>query len=177
MLRRATDADLDAVLAWRNQEANRAVSVSTHVITAEEHRAWWARVQGDPTRAVLVLELDGTPCGVVNLFDIGDPPGTASWGFFLDHDGLQERGSTLGAWIGVMRAAGDHVFGELDVHTLRGEVLEDNDVVRRMNRRFGFVETGVSRVVDDRTFLAIELTEQEHARRRARRRDRAASGG
>ncbi|MFY0406853.1 GNAT family N-acetyltransferase [Solicola sp. PLA-1-18] len=167
MLRPATSADLDAILAWRNQDANREVSLTTHVISPSEHRAWWDRVDADPTRHVLVHESDGVPCGAVSFFDV--TPTVASWGFYLDHDGLEERGGTLGVWMAVMREASAHAFDDLGVDELRGEVSADNRVVRQMNRRFGFTETGEEQVVDGRTFLAICLTRDEHARRVARR--------
>jgi RimJ/RimL family protein N-acetyltransferase len=175
VLRPATEADLGMMLSWRNQEANRAVSVTTHVIAPEEHRAWWESVQVDPTRDVLVHESDDVPCGAVTLFDIGRPPGTASWGFYLDHDGLQARGGTLSVWMAVMREATAYAFDRLGVEELRGEVLADNAVVRQMNRRFGFVEQDEARVREGRTFVPIRVTREEHARRVARRSARPAA--
>lgn len=140
MLRDAIESDLAAIRRWRNQERVRAVSLTSHEITPDEHRRWWRRVREDPSRRVLVYERGGVSAGVVNLFD-HDPAGrTVSWGYFLDLDGLDERGETLAAWLEVQREALDYVFGELGVDTLLGEVLEHNTVVRRMNRRLGFVE-------------------------------------
>ena len=105
MLRPATDADVDAIRRWRNQEPNRAVSINEHEITPDEHAAWWARTIVDPTRRVLIYERAGTPAGVVNLFDLAldGEPKTGSWGFFLDAEGLDSRGEILPAWIEVMR--------------------------------------------------------------------------
>lgn len=173
MLRPATEADLEAMLSWRNQRANRAVSVTTHVIALEEHRAWWDHVRTDPTREVLIHESDDVPCGAVNFFDIDEPPRTASWGFYLDHDGLEDRGGTLGVWMAVMREATEYAFDRLGLDELRGEVLADNTVVRQMNRRFGFVEQD-AHTEADRRFLPIRLTREEHARRVARRSSRSA---
>ena len=59
MLRPATDADLEQMLTWRNQQANREASNNQHVISLDEHRAWWARASQDPTRRDLVFEHDG----------------------------------------------------------------------------------------------------------------------
>ena len=61
---------MDSMRAWRNQPANRAVSIHEHEIGAEEHAAWWARVQDDPTRRVLVFEHGDQPLGVVSFFDL-----------------------------------------------------------------------------------------------------------
>ncbi|MFI5732480.1 GNAT family N-acetyltransferase [Kribbella sp. NPDC051587] len=138
MLRAASDDDVDTIRRLRNQQANRDVSITSHEITATEHAAWWAKASVDPARRVLIYVRDGVTAGVVNFFDLDGP--TGSWGFFLDADGLAERGETLPAWIEVMREATAYAFDVLGLDLLTGEVLEHNTVVRQMNRRFRFVE-------------------------------------
>lgn len=167
MLRPATDADADAIRDWRNQEPNRAVSVYNHEITPEEHAAWWAKASADPTRRVLIYERAGTPSGVVNFFDLAldREPRAASWGFFLDAEGLAARSETLPAWIEVMREATRYAFEDLRLDDLHGEVLEHNTVVRQMNRRFRFVEgRPVQREADGRTVVVIPISLNRHQR-------------
>lgn len=137
MLRTATEDDVDTIRRLRNQQANRDVSITSHEITADEHAAWWAKTSADPSRRVLIYERDGV-AGVVNFFDLEGSSG--AWGFFLDADGLAERGETLPAWIEIMREATAYAFDELGLEVLTGEVLEHNTVVRQMNRRFRFTE-------------------------------------
>lgn len=137
MLRAATEDDVDTIRRLRNQQANRDVSITSHEITADEHAAWWAKTSVDPSRRVLIYERDGV-AGVVNFFDLDGSSG--AWGFFLDADGLAERGETLPAWIEIMREATAYAFDELGLEVLTGEVLEHNTVVRQMNRRFRFAE-------------------------------------
>ena len=137
MLRAATEHDVDTIRRLRNQQANRDVSITSHEITADEHAAWWAKTSADPSRRVLIYERDGV-AGVVNFFDLEGT--TGAWGFFLDADGLAERGETLPAWIEIMREATAYAFDELGLDVLTGEVLEHNTVVRQMNRRFRFAE-------------------------------------
>lgn len=138
MLREATDSDVDDIRRWRNQPPNRDVSITSHEITAEEHAAWWAKASADPTRRVLIYERGTVPSGVVNFFDLSGK--TGAWGFFLDAEGLAERGETLPAWIEVMKDATGYAFDTLGLEELHGEVLEHNAVVRQMNRRFRFTE-------------------------------------
>jgi RimJ/RimL family protein N-acetyltransferase len=165
MLRPATDGDLDDIRRWRNQEPNRAVSINQHVITPDEHAAWWAGASTDPTRRILVYEREGAAAGVVNFFDLA--PGTGSWGFFLDAEGLDERGETLPAWIEVMREATAYAFDVLELDDLHAEVLADNAVVRQMNRRFRFVEGEPERrEVDGRTITVIPISLSRDQRRR-----------
>lgn len=146
MLRAAREAERETIRRWRNHPQVRAASFTDHEIGADEHRVWWRRVAADPSRALLVYcERDGDaelPAGVVLFEDLRTEAGqrTGSWGFYLDVEGVEARGTGLSSWLGVQRAALDHAFEVLRLDLLSGEVLEHNTAVRRGNRRFGFVE-------------------------------------
>jgi RimJ/RimL family protein N-acetyltransferase len=172
VLRPAEDRDLDSMRAWRNQSANRRVSNTQHVISEDEHRAWWERTKSDPARAVLVLEIDGQACGVVNFFDL-DLDGeerSGWWGFFLDHDGLEASGASFVAWNTVMKEAVDHAFDVLGLDLLQGEVHEENEAVRATNRRFRFTEgEPATREIDGRSVRVIPISLRRENRRRVRR--------
>ena len=170
MLRSATDDDVQVILALRNQPANRAVSITSHEITADEHAGWWAKASIDPTRRVLIYERSGLVAGVVNFFDLERT--TGAWGFFLDADGLAERGETLPAWIEVMKEATAYAFDELGLDELTGEVLEHNTAVRQMNRRFRFTEGEPEiRYADGRelTVLPIKLAKDNRRKPKGNR--------
>lgn len=173
MLRPATSEDLDAMLRWRNMDANREVSNHSHVITPDEHREWWERTAADPTRRTLVLEISERPCGVVSFFDLAPPdaPTEGAWGFYLDHDGLAENGMQLVAWNVVMKEAVAYAFDVLDLVELHAEVLEHNSAVRSMNRRFRFTEDApFEREVDGRRVRVIPVRLRREDRRGADRR-------
>jgi RimJ/RimL family protein N-acetyltransferase len=164
MLRTATDDDVDTIRRLRNQQANRDVSVTSHEISADGHAAWWAKTSVDPSRRVLIYTRDGATAGVVNFFDLDGTAG--GWGFFLDADGLAERGETLPAWIEIMREATAYAFDELGLDVLTGEVLEHNAVVRQMNRRFRFAEgTPETRYADGRELTVIPISLRKQDRR------------
>ncbi|GAA1112816.1 hypothetical protein GCM10009630_07410 [Kribbella jejuensis] len=164
MLRTATDDDVEIIRELRNQQANRDVSITSHEISAGEHAAWWTKASVDPSRRVLIYTRDGVTAGVVNFFDLDGTAG--AWGFFLDADGLAERGETLPAWIELMREATAYAFDELGLDVLTGEVLEHNTVVRQMNRRFRFVEgTPETRYADGRELTVIPISLRKQDRR------------
>ncbi|MEV4711167.1 GNAT family N-acetyltransferase [Micromonospora sp. NPDC049374] len=169
VLRDATEDDVNLMLSWRNQEINRQVSKTSHVITAEEHRRWWSAVRQDPARRVLTYLREGVPSGAVTYFDLRlSGPRTGGWGFYLDAEGLAERGETLPAWLEVMREAVDHAFDVLALDRLDGEVLAHNTVVRQMNRRLRFVEgPGRQETHDGREITVIPIS-LERADRRVR---------
>ena len=140
MLRPANDADMDAILRWRNHPDVRNVSLTQHVITPEEHRAWWASTKGRADRAVFIYERHDIPSGVVTFFDLDLESGSSWWGYYLDNAGLGERGELLPAWIEIQRQAVRLAWDELGLAELHGEVLDNNEAVRRFNKRNGFEE-------------------------------------
>lgn len=169
MLRTATDGDVDIIRALRNQQPNREVSITAHEISADEHAGWWDKTRVDPTRRVLIYEREGVIAGVVNFFDLElhATPRTGAWGFFLDAEGLAERGETLPAWIEVMKEATGYAFDELGLDDLHGEVLENNTVVRQMNRRFRFVEgEPQTRLSDGREITVLPISLNKDNRRK-----------
>lgn len=170
MLRPAEERDVETMREWRNQTANREVSINQHVITPEEHRAWWERVQLDPTRRVLVFEHDARPLGIVTFFDIDARASSAHWGFFLDNETTTADGTAMMAWMAVMAEAIDYAFDDLGVDMLCGEVLAHNEAVRLMNRRFRFVEGDPeTREVDGRTITVFPISlRRENSRGRRR---------
>ncbi|MBO1765702.1 MULTISPECIES: GNAT family N-acetyltransferase [unclassified Allobranchiibius] len=142
MLRPATEVDKESVRTWRNHPAVRSVSLTRGVISPQEHDRYWAALQDDPSRIVLMYERGGTPSGVVTFFGIEQESGErrAMWGYYLDNAGLEARGELLPAWIQIQREAVRYAFGELGLEQLDGEVLDANEAVRRMNTRNGFEE-------------------------------------
>ncbi len=173
MLRRATERDVDAMLEWRNQPANREVSIHQHEIGTDEHHAWWSRTKDDPTRRVLVFEHEGRPLGIVNFFDLDleSTPRTGGWGFFLDHRTVTAEGTAMMAWMQVMKEAQAYAFDDepegLALDVLTGEVLDGNEAVRTMNRRFRFTEgEPQAREVDGRQITVYPISLRREDRRR-----------
>ncbi|MFF4619979.1 GNAT family N-acetyltransferase [Nonomuraea jabiensis] len=162
MLRGVEDKDLPSMRRWRNHPRVRAASFATHKIGEDEHAQWWEATRADARKRVLIYEHEGNPAGVVTFFGLSSE--SASWGFYLDLEGLEQSGELLRAWIGLERAAIDHAFGTLGLTTLRGEVLACNEAVRRLHRRFGFLEVGAYlRDVDgeSRDVVAIRLVKEQ----------------
>jgi RimJ/RimL family protein N-acetyltransferase len=165
VLREATDADVDTIRQWRNHPKVRGASIMTDFITPEGHARWWTTVSADPRRRVLIFEHGGVPCGVVTINDHDPDAGTAEWGFFLDVDGLQERGTLLPAWLELEKAAVAFGFDELGLTAMGGRTLAWNKQVLALHRRFGFVEVPERRYVTqvdgaDQDVLWTELTAQ-----------------
>lgn len=140
VLRPMGEEDLDVVLDWRNADTVRRNMYTDHIISPEEHCAWFAARIADESCRLYVAEVDGTGVGAANLVDIKRAHGTCFWGFYLNPF-VTARG--LGSKIEV--AMLDMVFGSGIMRKLNCEVLSSNDRVVSLHEKFGFVHEGLFR--------------------------------
>lgn len=90
MLRPATVADAELLLAWRNDPGTRAMSHNTNEVPLDEHIAWLNKILLDHRRGLYIAELDGRPVGTVRA-DVVDEVTELSWTV-----APSERGKGLG---------------------------------------------------------------------------------
>jgi len=138
-LRPVTNADLSAILGWRNHPDVRAMMYTTHAITSAEHAAFWQAERARADRQHFIAELDGAPRGVVSFSAIDMPNARADWAFYAALPAPPGTGRRM------ERLALDHAFGPLGLHKLGCEVLARNRRVIRLHRSFGFRIEGVMR--------------------------------
>jgi UDP-4-amino-4,6-dideoxy-N-acetyl-beta-L-altrosamine N-acetyltransferase len=135
-LRPLEPQDQDRLLAWRNSPEVAAYMYTDHQITAEEHARWFAGIEGDPRRAYWIVEMDGQPVGLANVYDIDRRNGRCAWAYYLADPAVRGRG--VGGY--VEYAMIERAFGEFGLQKLWCEVLSSNAGVLRMHQRFGFQE-------------------------------------
>lgn len=126
--------DRDQLLAWRNAPEVAAYMYSDHQIGAEEHARWFAGIAGDPRRAYWIIEMDGAPVGLANLYDIDRTHGRCAWAYYLAEP--QVRGKGVGSFVEFTMI--ETVFGEFGLDKLWCEVLASNEAVWKLHERFGF---------------------------------------
>ena len=134
LLRAMVEDDLEQVLAWRNHPEVRRWMYTTHEISLEEHRAWFASLMADPLRHAFVFEDAGEPLGCVNFTCQEASPEVAYWGFYLAPAAPRGTGTTLG------QVALDHAFGVMKLVRVIGEALASNSRSIAFHRRHGFSE-------------------------------------
>jgi UDP-4-amino-4,6-dideoxy-N-acetyl-beta-L-altrosamine N-acetyltransferase len=133
--------DRDRLLEWRNLPEVATYMYTDHQISKAEHESWFALAMVDPTRRYWIIELDGEPVGLANLYDIALAQKRAYWAFYLADPRVRGRGVGSATERFVMR----HVFLDLGLDKLCCEVLATNDGVVKMHERYGFHVDGVLR--------------------------------
>lgn len=133
--------DIERVREWRNLPDVARYMYTDHEIGEPEHAAWFGHAMNDPKRRYWIIELDGQPVGLVNLYEISMEHRRAYWAFYLADPSVRGRG--VGSF--TERWVLHHVFEDLGLNKLCCEVLASNEGVVRMHERYGFVVDGMLR--------------------------------
>jgi UDP-4-amino-4,6-dideoxy-N-acetyl-beta-L-altrosamine N-acetyltransferase len=133
-------ADSERLLAWRNLPEIARWMYSDHVISPDEHARWFAAALADPRRRYWVIEADGKPVGLANLYDLAPEHGRTSWAYYLADPST--RGQGIGAFVEYWVI--EHAFGDLRLNKLWCEVLIGNEAVWRLHEGFGFRREALS---------------------------------
>jgi UDP-4-amino-4,6-dideoxy-N-acetyl-beta-L-altrosamine N-acetyltransferase len=134
VLRAIEAGDRDRLLDWRNLPDVARWMYSDHAITPQEHARWFAGALADPGRRYWVIEADGKPVGVANLYDLTPEHSRTAWAYYLSDPST--RGQGIGAFVEYWVI--EHAFGELGLTKLWCEVLIANEPVWRLHEGFGF---------------------------------------
>lgn len=124
----------------RNQASVRSSMYTEHEIGLNEHLGWINRLKSDKKQIVYaVLNEEQRPIGVVSVNAIDELHKKSDWAFYLDEN---ERGG-LGAALEYNLI--EYVFESLKLEKLNCEVIETNESVVRLHKKFGFLEEGFRR--------------------------------
>jgi UDP-4-amino-4,6-dideoxy-N-acetyl-beta-L-altrosamine N-acetyltransferase len=132
-----TSAYLDLILEWRNNPEVRRNMYTSHVISKEEHYAWFNKLESDNTKQCFIFVLDDVPSGFISFVDINIKSKSATWAFYSGNTSVRGIGSLMEV------SALNYAFSTLGLHKLSCEVLEFNNMVVRFHEKYGFHVEGV----------------------------------
>lgn len=138
-LTKCTEDQKKAVREVRNQESVRKSMYTEHEIPLNQHLAWVERLKSDNRQIVFVVLVDDKVSGVVSVSAIDRLHLKSDWAFYLDEN---VRGG-LGAALEFSLM--NFVFNELGLEKLNCEVIETNESVVKLHKKFSFIEEGFRR--------------------------------
>jgi len=127
--------DLAIIRSWRNEEKVRQAMLTDHVISEQEHLAWWESLQDNNTQKWFVFSHQGVKAGVVSFSDLDKTK--ISWGFYLAND-ISPQKKQIEIWKSLEQQVIDYAFKQLNARQLIAQVFEFNKSVIKMHQRFGF---------------------------------------
>lgn len=134
-LRVMTEADLEKVLQWRNHQDVRRYMYTTHEISLDEHRKWFAGASKNSAIKLLIYEQGEKAQGFVNITRTRSPE-VADWGFYLAPSAPKGSGRELG------KQALTYAFSDMGLHKVCGQALGFNERSIAFHKNMGFIEEG-----------------------------------
>lgn len=124
----------------RNEENVRKWMYTDHVIGVDEHLEWVNRLKQDDSQIVFtIMSEERIPLGVVSVSAIDRLHKKADWAYYLTETARGGLGSALEySFI-------NFVFDTLGMDKLNCEVIEGNDAVVKLHKKFMFQEEGFRR--------------------------------
>ncbi|AEG59496.1 UDP-4-amino-4,6-dideoxy-N-acetyl-beta-L-altrosamine N-acetyltransferase [Desulforamulus ruminis] len=139
-LRPMKEKDLEKVLGWRNSERIRSNMFSSHIITLDEHRAWFKSLTQKKKDIYMIFERENLPLGVVYFTNINFINNTCNWGFYLGEENLPKGTGLIMGYLGI-----NYAFEDLKMNLLSGEVLSFNIPSINYHKKLGFVKKNSSK--------------------------------
>lgn len=134
-LRPVEEKDLEMVLAWRNSPRVQMFMFTDRIISMEEHREWYLRLQVEGDSRCLIFESLGKPLGVVKVDQVDLANGCCLWGFYIgDTDAPRGSGMIMG-FLGL-----EYIFETLQMRNVIGEVFAFNKASVKFHKKLGFKE-------------------------------------
>lgn len=125
----------------RNQSAVRSSMYTDHEISLSEHLGWIHKLKADKRQIVFaVIDGNDEPIGVVSVNALDLLHKKSDWAFYLGED---QRGG-LGAALEYHLI--EYVFNSLELEKLNCEVIETNEAVVKLHKKFHFKEEGFRRL-------------------------------
>jgi UDP-4-amino-4,6-dideoxy-N-acetyl-beta-L-altrosamine N-acetyltransferase len=148
---RCDDATKKAVRDVRNQPEIRKSMYTEHIIILQEHLAWVDRMSNDKQQIVFIVLVDDVVGGIVSINLLDRLHLKSNWAFYLDKNMPNGLGPSLECVL--IKFA----FNELGLEKLNCEVIETNDRVVKLHKKFGFMEEGFRRenIIKDRQRIGV----------------------
>lgn len=136
-LRPIEERDLDMVLSWRNSDRVRSYMYTDHIITPEEHRAWFERTGAAEFPTTLIFEYRGTPTGLKSFSQIDHYNNRCYWGFYLGDLELPRGCGTVMGFLAL-----EYIFEQQNFRKVCAEAFAFNKGSLKYHMRLGFTEEG-----------------------------------
>jgi UDP-4-amino-4,6-dideoxy-N-acetyl-beta-L-altrosamine N-acetyltransferase len=124
----------------RNEEDVRKWMYTDHVIGVNEHLSWISRLKKNDRQSVfVVMDDEHTPLGVVSVNAIDRLHKKSDWAYYLTKNARGGLGSALEYFFI------NFIFDSLGIEKLNCEVIEGNDGIVKLHKKFLFQEEGFRR--------------------------------
>jgi len=147
-LRRASESDSESLLSWRNDPTTRVFSLSSAVVTRDEHNLWLNGALNDKNCLMLIGEANGKPVGMVRINILYN----STLGQVSINLNPSDRGKGMSRqMLGESLAYGHKIFDQISEYA--AEIHVGNEASKKIFKSLGFVNVSESPVNNFETYL------------------------
>lgn len=141
LLREIQSSDKEKVLQWRNMPEVSRFMYTDHYIAPDEHERWFKKILTDSSGKYWIIVCDDEDAGLANIYNLDHRHSRCYWAFYIARSKV--RGKGVGSF--VEYSVLHYVFDELNLNKLCCEVIDFNEPVINMHKKFGFKQEGLFR--------------------------------
>ena len=133
ILRPIKEIELEMIMNWRMMPEITKFMYTDPKLTLEGQKKWFASLRARDDVIYFMIEVDDTPCGILNITNIDYTNKRCSWGYYI---ALKEKRS-LPLALALEWNLYDYVFNVLGMNKLEGEIFSFNKGVLRIHQMCG----------------------------------------
>jgi len=127
---------LELILKWRTSDFVTRFMYTNIEYDIGKQQKWYEQIQKDMNSHYWLMSYKEQLIGFISLTDINNRDKRAYWNFYIGDPAF----SMLGGFIGIYLY--NYAFQNLGIHKLMGEVMEENESVRKLHLKQGAREVG-----------------------------------
>lgn len=126
-----SEADLEQVRQWRNDEQTARYMEFRNEISPEDQKLWFLSLKN---AHYFIITTDSVPVGLIDLKKIDEIKKTAESGLLIGNKKFVGTGIALGASVLLL----DFAFERLKLEAVTAKISTDNNEAEKYNRLLGF---------------------------------------
>lgn len=135
------ESDLEKVMDWRMRPYVTEFMNTDPVLTLEKQKIWFKGIKDSDTQKYWIINVEGVPVGIVNIFDIDRINSRCSWGYYI----AEKEFRSLQLAMYLEWNLYDYVFYSEKLHKLCNETFVENEQVIKLHILCGGKEDGIMR--------------------------------
>ncbi|MEB1806647.1 MAG: UDP-4-amino-4,6-dideoxy-N-acetyl-beta-L-altrosamine N-acetyltransferase [Bacillaceae bacterium] len=131
------ESDLEQILTWRTSEFVTKYMYTDIEYNLKNQKEWYEKVQKNEHSYYWIVATKGKKFGLVSINDIDWKNKKATWAFYVGEPSLSMVAGLIGPHLY------NFAFDNIGLNKLTGEVMAENEAVRKMHLKHGCREVGV----------------------------------
>lgn len=146
-VRKIEESDLEQIMVWRMDEEITKYMNTNPKLTLEGQKKWLASLEENRDVLYWMIEIEGTPAGVINLTGLNNPEGNLGWAYYVGEKKLRSIMTALSLEMSLY----DYAFDVLHRNAVYGDIFTLNQGVIQLHKLCGceVVEEKKNHIVKD----------------------------